>query len=240
MAVIAKNIHLEFGAAFPIISNGNISSPSEVSQALAAAHPCCGVMSAEGVLANPAIFHGAKKELQQIDNTNAGNDNDLDSGKDVSRRGPSLLTLFRVYCMLTEQYREMGGWIVLDAHFARSSSMKAGVATVVVTSVFDCSTSTQITVAEENILSGVSNAAAPKFESAVATASMPYVREPRQMYIARQHLCWMLGKSGHGRLVRFQHIGSHEHFRKHVHLMQALNSATTVAELLDIAEKCLS
>lgn len=63
-----------------------------------------------------------------------------------------------------------------------------------------------------------------------------YVVESRQIYIARQHLAWMLGKSGHGRMVRYAYIGAC--YKKHVHLMQALAEAASIDDMLIIAGKC--
>jgi hypothetical protein len=87
-----------------------------------------------------------------------------------------------------------------------------------------------------NVLADDSNSAGSKRNHAVAN-NTTYIPEPRQLYIARQHLAWMLGKSGHGRMVRYVHIGAY--YKKHVHLMQAMNDAGSIDDLLAIAENCL-
>lgn len=61
--------------------------------------------------------------------------------------------------------------------------------------------------------------------------------ESKQLYIARQHLVWMLGKSGHGRTVRYHHLG--DCYKKHVQLLNDLTSTSTMDKLVDIARKCL-
>jgi hypothetical protein len=54
---------------------------------------------------------------------------------------------------------------------------------------------------------------------------------------SQQHLPWMLGKTGHGRTVRYEYIGPQ--YRKHVHLKDALNNAASLDDLLTIASHCL-
>ena len=56
-----------------------------------------------------------------------------------------------------------------------------------------------------------------------------------QIDIARQHLTWMLGKSGHGRSVRYRYINT-KVYRRHTDLLKALNEAKCLEELLSIAE----
>lgn len=63
------------------------------------------------------------------------------------------------------------------------------------------------------------------------------IEESKQILIARQHLFWMLGKSGHGRTVRFQYLGS---FKKHVNLLKAVKDSKTLIELQHIARDCLT
>jgi len=52
----------------------------------------------------------------------------------------------------------------------------------------------------------------------------------------RQHLHWMLGKSGHGRTVRYKYPGP---FLKHVFLKNAIDTAETIEDFRKIARKCL-
>lgn len=61
--------------------------------------------------------------------------------------------------------------------------------------------------------------------------------ESRQIYIARQHLVWMLGKSGHGRSVRYKHLGPS--YKRQSDLFNDINSAVCLNGLLAIAKRCL-
>jgi len=111
-----------------------------------------------------------------------------------------LLSLFVEYCMLSEAYREAGGWALQDAYDATKKGGNGG------------------------------NGAG------------------RQVDVARQHLSWMLGKSGHGRLVRYKYglvnggggsCLTKDGYEKHVHILRDLNEATCIEDLLIIARKCL-
>ena len=59
----------------------------------------------------------------------------------------------------------------------------------------------------------------------------------KMMYTARQHLTWMIGKTGHGRSVRFKHIG--RSFKKHFQLLSAINDSENIAVLREISRRCL-
>jgi hypothetical protein len=59
----------------------------------------------------------------------------------------------------------------------------------------------------------------------------------KQIEIARQHLCWMLEKKGHGRTVRFVHRGT---YARHTDLLNDLKSAHTLEALQQISKICLS
>jgi len=206
IGAIARTIHEEFNGSIPVISNGNITTPNDVTAALREASPCVGVMSAEGILANPAVFYNLTRtpevvtaqdtQTQRIGDEDAAPSSGAPPGIEQRVFAPSLLALYREYCALTTQYKQHGGWQKLDAYYT------------------------------SNYLKNKS-----------PTAENDYIPESRQIYIARQHLAWMLGKSGHGRMVRYTYIGAC--YKKHVHLMQALNEATSIDELLSVAEKCL-
>jgi tRNA-dihydrouridine synthase len=58
--------------------------------------------------------------------------------------------------------------------------------------------------------------------------------EEKNLRVARQHLNWMLGKSGHGRLIRYEYLA--KAFRRHTDQMDAINGCTNIQELLQIAE----
>lgn len=286
IATIAKTIQAEYGGSIPVISNGNITTTTDVLQALKETHPCCGVMSAEGILANPGLFAGVAQHIRKFGSftetalvaatTGKRAHSDTDEDAQPQRKTemkpllpPSRLALFQEYCALSEQYRAAGGWSQLDTHFARGrSSCAPGTASATAVASTSISTGSidnnQVAgksavdsesgfcASEEKIVSNDASEGAGAVSSAVfpspVTALRPesstenkeaaaYVREPRQIYIARQHLSWMLGKSGHGRMVRYEYIGAF--YKKHVHLMQDMNAATCIFDLLCIAERCL-
>ena len=59
----------------------------------------------------------------------------------------------------------------------------------------------------------------------------------KQLDTAKQHLLWMVEKKGHGRTVRFVHLGT---FKRHTDLLSAINSATTLQDLVLISNLCLT
>jgi hypothetical protein len=175
---------------------------------------------------------------------------------------PSLLALYREYCVLSKEYADLGGWEQLDRHYRRTHGSAAAAessSTVTTTSQHGAGTSVICaayaevpclqtgaevaeSVAASTVVGDATNDPAESINSSgikrdITSASSTYTPEPRQIYIARQHLTWMLGKSGHGRMVRYAHIGAQ--YRKHVHLKDALNNAATIDDLLAIAEVCL-
>ena len=214
IGAIARILHTEFNGTIPVISNGNITTPRDAITARQEATPCVGVMSAEGILADPAVFCGLPRDLPSSSTLNAtestecvavpsssSTPEEIDTAMMshvASNRTikPSLLALFREYCELSVLYQQHGGWEKLDIHYTRNFLKNKDPAHII-----------------------------------------DYVVESRQIYIARQHLAWMLGKSGHGRMVRYTYIGAC--YKKHVHLMQALAEAASIDDLLNIAEKCL-
>ena len=181
----------------PVVANGNISCTSDVAKALAAAHPCVGTMSAEGILKDPAIYICACAAPEEIASHNIDRHPEAEIGSGLNEcslcggqrplsctQKPSPLDLFNEYCDLSEAYRTMGGWIGVDNY---ESSKRA--------------------------------------------------TESKQIYIARQHLVWMLGKTGHGRTVRYERLGAA--YRRHTDRLEALNSAKSIEDLRQIARNCL-
>jgi hypothetical protein len=178
---------------------------------------------------------------------------------------PSLLALYREYCALSREYAALGGWEQLNRHYRRARDVKTApnsAATVMSIPASEACPGAALDVSGGAKCHGTEAAAQSSSGSAVAfirpgsggelvedssrtgskrnhaaVNNTAYIPEPRQVYIARQHLAWMLGKSGHGRMVRYVHLGVC--YKKHVHLMQALNEAASIDELLAIADKCL-
>ncbi len=176
----------------PVVANGNISCTRDIAKALAAAYPCVGTMSAEGILKDPAIFACACVTAEETASQSAdgllGRRHSMGcpvcSGQPLPAAGrPSALELFNEYCDLSEQYRALGGWVGIDSYESSKRS------------------------------------------------------ESKQIYIARQHLVWMLGKTGHGRTVRYERLGTA--YRRHTDLLEALNCAKTIDDLRVIAQNCL-
>jgi tRNA-dihydrouridine synthase len=262
IATIARTLTEEYGGGVPIISNGNITTTEDVFLALSAAHPCSGVMSAEGILANPGLYHNILPHLQSrpglevgaVDASNAvqstvGSVNTAAATSSCAEGKPSLLALYREYCALSTEYADLGGWEQLDRHYrcTHSSAAAAESSSTVTTTYAEVPclhTGAEVaeSVAASTVVGDATKDPADSMNSSgikrdITSASSTYTPEPRQIYIARQHLTWMLGKSGHGRMVRYAHIGAQ--YRKHVHLKDALNNAATIDDLLAIAEVCL-
>lgn len=273
IATIARTLHEEFhqSTGVVLLSNGNITTTEDARAALVATHPCSGVMSAEGLLANPALFEqmstsdsSYSEHLTVSLNEEEKRENDATALVAPTRkrttaevaqdRSTSLLALFREYCELSVQYQQLGGWAGLDAYYRRShggggSSVNGPAAPMETVTVTETGQGSSSSALAGHQATSIPSTASPLLPPPLAVAgagaeargsggsSSAYIPEPRQVYIARQHLAWMLGKSGHGRMVRYVYIGAQ--YRKHVHLKDALNGATSLEDLLVIAEHCL-
>ena len=170
-----------FVGVVPFVTNGNIVGRADVASALAAAAPCCGVMAAEGLLRDPALFQTSLPPP------------------------PDRLSLFLEYCSLSDAFFNAGGW----AGLARTDA------------AFEANTNRTGTGTDATDLDALS--------------LQPHGRM-KQVDVARSHLQWMLEKRGHGRTVRFTHLGP---YRKHVNLLNALRHSTTMIHLINIARECL-
>jgi hypothetical protein len=200
-------------------------------------------MSAEGILANPALFEplnngqAASQPGEELVTVCSGTEGlqsaTLGTSVTARVRTASLLALFREYCELSTQYEKLGGWVALDAYYRRTHGVTTSSTHVNGAKGVDCDSSGS---------GGTKHAVSATAEGACSeprrtSATREYVPESRQIYIARQHLTWMLGKTGHGRTVRYEYIGPQ--YRKHVHLKDALNNAASLDDLLTIASHCL-
>lgn len=227
IATIARTLAVEYGERVLVLSNGNITSTQDVVHAVGVTAPCIGVMSAEGILANPALFE-ALHSSDSCKTTTPPGRNELPALADQNPQ-TSKLALFREYCALSAQYAALGGWAALDAYHRRAHA-HSGVpdpavglqATAESTVAQEATPNPNMSVKDNSKIDGAATVCAPKTTTATS-ATNAYTPEPRQIYIARQHLTWMLGKSGHGRTVRYEHIGPQ--YRKHVHLKAALDNA---------------
>lgn len=171
---LIKEVSLSLSDCIPVIANGNISCRDDVLKNLQYVSPAVGVMSAEGILADPLLFYYAAKKTHGFDLPSL----------------PDRAALFTEYCELSNAYASLEGWELLEKYCAGKLR--------------------------------------PDRDT-----DPP---ESRQLATARQHLTWMLGKSGHGRTVRFRHSGP---YTKQVHLLIALNQATSLADLVAISDVCL-
>jgi hypothetical protein len=126
---------------------------------------------------------------------------------------PDRNELFQEYCDLSELYEKAGGWMPLLTPDNQSSPQTH----TKTHSIIDNNKS------ECTVLDKIDNTLHPQYR--------------QQIYVARQHLTWMLGKSGHGRCVRYEYLGTH--YTKHTQLLNALNEAMTIADLRVISANCL-
>jgi tRNA-dihydrouridine synthase len=249
VATIARTLHAEYGDAVVILSNGNITTTQDVTRALVITNPCSGVMSAEGILANPALFEplnsgqAASPPGEELVTACSGTEG-LQSGTlgnpvEARVRTTSLLALFREYCQLSTQYEKLGGWVALDAYYRRTHGVTAPSAHATAVKDASCHMPTCVGSGRDGSKPAgcTTTAECACSEPRHTSATREYAPESRQIYIARQHLTWMLGKTGHGRTVRYEYIGPQ--YRKHVHLKDALNNAASLDDLLTIASHCL-
>lgn len=106
--VTIKAVACRFFGLVPVIANGNIVSCDDVTTVLRETSPAVGVMSAEGLLADPALF-GRYLEATRTplyDNSDATES----TGADRSATIPDRAALFREYCALSEAFYDVGGW----------------------------------------------------------------------------------------------------------------------------------
>lgn len=171
----------------PILANGNITCRGDVESIRTQSHPSVGVMSAEGMLADPAMYSAYSA------------DSTVGVASAVRTDGPDRNALFEEYAHLSDLYLKSGGWRYL--HLAKTGTVLGNKVVIENTDELD--------------------------KQCVAL----------QVSVARQHLTYMLGKKGHGRTVRYLHKG--DRYRRHVDLLNVLNIAKTMKDLLEISQYCL-
>lgn len=167
---------------------------------------------------------------------------------------PDRATLFAEYCFLSEMYFDAGGWRGLEIQdhlFGEGEGEEEG----------ECHSSNADNDANSNddngdddgddngIISNDDHSHNNKRRCHTPTstaASDAFIAqrqstgtgrgEKKQIETARQHLFWMLEKKGHGRTVRFMHLGS---YKRHTDLLTRIKNTNSLLELAMIARKCL-
>lgn len=219
---IAENLVRE-GLCLPVISNGNIRCSHDLEAASYLTAPCVGLMTAEGILRNPSLFLG------------------------YTPASPA--SAERTLCSRVDEGAGGGGggggseniYLALDDDIdgdSTDSDEGACSRCVGMSPPTSSDTPDKLYIFEEYChLSELYRAGGGWSAMDAYEAQRNINREQsKQIFVARQHLTWMLGKSGHGRLVRFRHRGD---FQKHAHLLLALNEANDMAALKAIAARCL-
>jgi tRNA-dihydrouridine synthase len=136
-----------------------------------------------------------------------------------SCRLPSLRELFVEYCHLSQIYSSLHGWQGFNILEQRKQSSPGLV-------LLSSSSSPQ------------SLASIEEQEQQSPPPAKKALIESKELSVARQHLNWLLGKSGHGRLIRYEHR-AREVYRTQVDQMNAMNCSRDIHELLQIAESSL-
>jgi tRNA-dihydrouridine synthase len=235
---LIAHIASKFSGTIPIVANGNILSRDDVGRVLSECEPAMGVMSAEGILADPCIFYHARRTTSPC--VNAANTVNSTDSPATSPMTPDRAALFSEYCELSEEYLKLGGWRALSRcnnDFMIGVTDSANNAGASIDDVYCSTVSTeQISSApllrDGNIVTHEEvNEELHQIENQNDAMALQ-----KQLDVARQHLTWMLQKSGHGRSVRFVHVGT---YKKHTSLLNALKEATSLAELVAIANECL-
>ena len=172
----------------PIVLNGNIVTRNDVSDLLDDnSFPCIGIMSAEGILADPGLFSNhiciAHPDMKKTNSLGV----------------PDRSHLFEEYVELSDLYAEKFGW--------------------------ECVSRTH-----------PYNANAFSFQCNNDEVTRSCQGKEKQLSTARQHLGYMLGKTGSGRSVKFLYKGS---YAKPTILLNAIKEAKCLKELICIAKDCL-
>jgi tRNA-dihydrouridine synthase len=206
IATIARTLHAEYGDAVVILSNGNITTTQDVTRALVITNPCSGVMSAEGILANPALFEPLSSEqaasppgeelVTACSGTEGLQSATLGDPVEAPVRTTSLLALFREYCQLSTQYEKLGGWVGLDAYYRRTHGVAASSPHVNAVKNFSghVPTSAGSSSGGSKPAGCTTTAECACSEPLHTSATREYAPESRQVYIARQHLTGCLRK----------------------------------------------
>ena len=187
-------------------------------------------MSGEGLLRDPALFYSHALETTLLEPSDCGSS--LVSSQ-ISQSNPTALSqdipdrcsLFEEYCQLSECFYTAGGWARLelsDALFTERQEVKqeqgqeqgVGITDTLFTSLMidmNSNNTTNSRISQSNVSApsptSQSTMTAPVLTAPSQTCCPPGRR--KQTDVARAHLFWMLGKTGHGRTVRFQVQPSH-------------------------------
>lgn len=218
-----------------IILNGNITTIEDINNHMKYTRDVSGLMSAEGILTDPALFcrNGKSYDCPAVSPSSDGSEGHLPI------RGPSRYELFAQYCQLSEAYKESGGWSEIDKgyncrshminHIHETDSNAKGVP-LGPSNQSDSRTHQSPSGNSDAVSSGISSSLLtnegsnnrpdmydnvsglePSLSDSltgdlVRNNSIEKSKESQQIIFARNHLLWMLGKEGHGRTVRFKYV----------------------------------
>ena len=201
------------------------------------------------------------EHIERTENTSITDTSNNDSKNEnkASSSNPDRSALFREYCYLSDLFLTAGGWSNLglrDVTFD-SISVPCGVhcadGTNVVGFVSDNGKSQGSSSSNSNSNSDLNSEIVSYIDCADKKIyslkdfsndgnidiNIENDRNGliKQLDTAKQHLLWMVEKKGHGRTVRFVHLGT---FKRHTDLLCAINSATTLQDLVSISNVCLT
>ena len=241
-----------------ILINGNMCCRRDVRSVLsiAGAH-CSGVMSAEGLLADPALFSLGDLNSAPCEQDEEEVVKDKDKDKDKDKKSdlclpvwfstfatspsaslsftnpPDRSELFLEYCRLSDEYGAAGGWSALEKAEQRYFGDHSSASTETSCSIESSSHHNNTNQSSHH---NDTNHSSNSNSNSNINSSSNNEKEAKQLTVARQHLAYMLQKSGHGRSVRFRHTGAHA---KHAHLWTRVQGARSLDDLRGVAVECL-
>ena len=169
---------------------------------------------------------------------------------------PDRATLFSEYCFLSGMFFDAGGWTCLemkDNLFEKGdsndknlnttcscgsgdSSCNNGRCSICFDPGNDASYDEHHKEYPPSSSSSSSSIPTPISIPTPTNICMQSKGEEKQIETARQHLFWMLEKKGHGRTVRFVHLGD---YRRHTDLLTDVKNSNSLLEMNLIARTCL-
>ena len=200
-----------------------------------------------------------EKKLKTVLDSGIEFNSEVDKREMIEKNGqihdtPDRASLFSEYCFLSGMFFDAGGWIGLemkDNLFEtgvgpdRNNSSSCNPDDIENYRRYDhqhqnnlpSSTSTLTSVLKS---SSVSTSTPKQSSIPIPTSSNMLMQsrgEEKQIETARQHLFWMLEKKGHGRTVRFVHLGD---YKRHTDLLTDVKNSNSLIQLNLIARRCLT